>query len=109
MMSFLYLGIAIVSEVIATTMLPFTQGFTKLSASLICTLGYISAFYFLSLATQAGMSTSVAYSIWCGLGIVLVMGVAMVMGNVPDLKAVCGALMIVCGVVTISLSSQGLH
>lgn len=109
MTCFLYLSIAIVSEVMATTLLPFTQGFTKFTATVFCLLGYAGAFYFLSLATKAGMSTSVAYAIWCGLGIVLVMGVAAVMGNIPNYKAIAGAVLIICGVITISLSGQGLH
>lgn len=49
-------------------------------------IGYVSAFYFLSLATSAGMPSSTAYAIWCGAGIILVAFVQAVMGNMPKMK-----------------------
>ncbi len=104
-----YLAIAIISEVIATTLLPITNGFTKLLPSVGCAAGYASAFYFLSLATAGGMNSSTAYAIWCGVGIVLIALVQAVLGNVPNANTVLGILLIIGGVTMINLSGGVTH
>ncbi|QQE11478.1 multidrug efflux SMR transporter [Planctomycetota bacterium] len=76
-MVYLYLAIAIVSEVIATSALKATDGFTKLWMSVLVVFGYSSAFYFLSLVLQK-MKVGVAYAIWCAVGIALVSGVGVI-------------------------------
>ncbi len=65
------LSLAIVLEVVATSLLPKTQQFTSLPATVAVLASYGCAFYLLSLTVQT-MSLGVAYAIWCGAGIVLV-------------------------------------
>ncbi len=70
-MHYIHLGLAIISEVIATSALKSTEEFTRLWPSLIVMIGYLSAFYFLTLSLRS-ISVGIAYAIWSGLGIVLV-------------------------------------
>ncbi|WP_394200450.1 DMT family transporter [Shewanella waksmanii] len=107
-MSYLYLAIAIVSEVFATMLLPTTQGFAKPLPSIGCALGYASAFYFLSLATQY-IPTAVAYAIWCGAGIVLIALIGMLRGNLPNLDTIFGMILIIIGVALINMNTQIEH
>lgn len=51
-MGFVYLGLAIVLELLGTTFLKYTLGFTKLSPSLVVVAAYTGAFYFLSRSLQ---------------------------------------------------------
>lgn len=105
-MAFVYLALAIVAEVIATSALKATEGFTRPWPSLIVVVGYALAFYMLSLVLRT-LPIGIAYAIWAGLGIVLVALVGVVVyGQRPDLPAVIGIGLIVSGVVTIQLFSS---
>lgn len=105
-MHYLYLAIAIVSEVIATTALKGSQGFTKLWPSVIVVLGYGSAFYCLSLCMDK-ISTGAAYAIWSGVGIVLITAAAAVVyKEMVDLPAILGMGLIVAGVVVLNVWSK---
>ncbi|MDJ0870326.1 MAG: SMR family transporter [Gammaproteobacteria bacterium] len=105
-MAYVYLGIAIVAEVIATTALKASDEFTKLVPSVIVVLGYAAAFYFLTLVLRT-IPVGIAYGIWAGLGIVLItiMG-AVVFKQVPDVPAVVGMALIVAGVVIVNVFSK---
>lgn len=104
-MSYLYLGIAIVAEVIATTALKSTAGFTRPWPSLVVVLGYSAAFYFLSLCLRT-MAVGVVYAIWSAVGILLVTLLAwLIYGQRLDLPAALGMLLIIAGVVVIQLFS----
>ncbi len=70
-MNWLYLVIAILGEVMATSALKSSEGFTRLVPSLIVASGYTVAFYFLSL-TLRNIPVGIAYAVWSGVGIVLV-------------------------------------
>lgn len=70
-MNWVYLLIAIVSEVIATSALKASEGFTKLIPSLIVVAGYSSAFYFLSVTLKT-IPVGIAYAVWSGAGVLLV-------------------------------------
>lgn len=67
----MYLTMAIVAEVIATTMLKASEGFTRLWPSLLVVLGYGVAFWGLSMVVKS-MPLGIVYAIWSGMGIVLV-------------------------------------
>jgi small multidrug resistance pump len=87
---YLLLGAAIVVEVIATTALARSAGFTKLLPSVVAMVGYAFAFWLLSFSLQV-MPTGVVYAIWSGLGIVLVTAVAWLWsGQSLDLPALTG-------------------
>lgn len=105
-MQYVYLVIAVVGEVIATTALKSSAGFTNLVPSLVVVAGYAIAFYFLSLTLHA-MSVGIAYAIWSGLGIVLVSIIAWVrFGQVLDSAALIGMALILAGVVVINVFSN---
>jgi small multidrug resistance pump len=109
-MHFVYLMIAIVAEVVATSALKASERFTRLPASLLVIAGYATAFYFLSLTLEA-IPVGVAYAIWSGLGIVLVTIVAaVVFRQIPDAAAIAGMTLIIAGVVVMHLfSKMGSH
>ena len=75
-MAFVYLALAIVAEVIGTSALKATEGFTRPGPTLIVVIGYGIAFYLLSLVLRT-LPVGVAYAIWAGMGIVLVTLVAL--------------------------------
>lgn len=106
MNAYLYLGIAIVCEVIATSFLKASEGFTRPIPTLITLAGYGVAFYCLSLTLRT-MPTGVAYAIWSGVGIVLVAGIAWgFQGQKLDAAAMAGMALIVAGVLVINLLSK---
>ena len=104
-MSYLYLTIAIVAEVIATSALKASEGFTNLIPSLIVTVGYGIAFYFLSLVLKT-IPVGIAYAIWSGLGIVLISVIGLMLFQQKlDLAAIIGMGLIIAGVVVINVFS----
>ncbi len=107
-MQYLYLAIAIVAEVIGTSFLKLSDGFTRLVPSAITVLAYGLAFYFLALALRT-VSTGVAYAIWSGAGIVLITAVAWVFqGQRLDWAALAGMGLIVAGVAVMFLFSKSM-
>ncbi|MDJ0878704.1 MAG: multidrug efflux SMR transporter [Halieaceae bacterium] len=107
-MTYLYLAAAIIAEVIATSALNASNGFSESMPSTIAVIGYGIAFYCLALVLKT-MPVGVAYAIWCGLGIVLIALVGyFAFGQVLDLAALAGIGLIVAGVVLISLFSDTL-
>jgi len=105
-MNWIFLGIAIVSEVVATSALKATHGFTRLWPSLAVVLGYASAFYFLSL-TLRSIPVGVAYAVWSGVGIVLVAVIAWLLyGQKLDTAAIVGMALIIAGIVVLNLFSK---
>ncbi len=103
---YLYLGIAIVAEVIATSALKASEGFTRTGPSLIVAIGYGIAFYFLSLVLKT-VPMGVAYAIWSGVGIVLIAAIGWLLMKQPlDFPALLGIGLIVAGVAVIQLFSK---
>jgi small multidrug resistance pump len=101
-----YLAVAIIAEVIATTALRAADGFTQLWPSLISIVGYVVAFYFLSL-TLRSMPVGVAYAIWSGVGIVLIsLAGWLIYKQLLDLPALIGMALIMAGVIVINLFSK---
>ncbi|WIY51671.1 SMR family transporter [Devosia sp. YIM 151766] len=105
-MNYLYLAGAITAEVIATTFMKESEGFTRLVPSLITAAGYALAFYCLS-QTLKTIPTGIAYAIWSGLGIVLISAIAWIFqGQKLDAPAMIGMGMIVGGVIVMNVFSQ---
>jgi small multidrug resistance pump len=103
---YLYLGIAIVAEVVATSALKASEGFTRTGPSLIVAIGYGVAFYFLSLVLKT-VPMGVAYAVWSGVGIVLIAAIGWLLMKQPlDLPALLGIGLIVAGVAVIQLFSK---
>jgi small multidrug resistance pump len=107
-MQWLYLSIAILAEVIATSSLKAAEGFTRLIPSLIVVFGYGTAFYFLSLTLRT-MQVGTAYAIWSGVGTVIISLVAWLLYNQKlDAPSILGMALIISGVIIIKfLSPQG--
>ena len=105
-MGFVYLAIAIISEVVATNALKASNGFTNLIPSSIVIVGYGSAFYFLSLVLKT-IPVGIAYAIWSGVGIVLIAIVAaIIFKEIPDIPAILGMVLIISGAVVINVFSK---
>jgi len=106
MKNWLFLGVAIAAEVVATSSLKASAGFTKLWPSLLVVLGYVVAFYFLSLTLKT-IPIGIAYAIWAGLGIVLISVAGwLIFGQKLDFASIFGMGLIVAGVVVINLFSK---
>lgn len=105
-MGYLYLAIAIIAEVIATSALQASQGFSKIAPSILVVAGYAVSFYCLSLVLKS-IPVGIAYAIWSGMGIVLItlVGIA-VFKQIPDWPAILGMVLIVSGVAVIQLFSK---
>src|SRR5690606_16608321 len=105
-MSWFYLAIAISAEIIATTALKATEGFTRLYPTLITVAGYSIAFYCLSLALRA-IPVGIAYAIWSGAGIVAISLIGyFVFKHLLDTSAVIGITLIVAGVLELNVFSE---
>ncbi len=103
---YLWLAIAIVAEVIATSTMRATAGFTRFVPSIVTVAGYAVAFYCLS-RTLESVPTGIAYAIWSGVGIVLVAGIAWVwQGQRLDVPAMVGMGLIIAGVIVMNLFSN---
>jgi len=108
-MSYLYLAIAILAEVAATSMLKATEGFTRPLPSAVVVAGYVIAFYCLALTVKE-IPMGISYAIWSAVGIVLVAGVGwIVYGQVLDRPALIGLGLIITGVVVVNLSQSTAH
>src|SRR4029078_2594349 len=105
-MTYLYLALAIVAEVVATTFLKLSDGFSKPLPSLVTVVGYAIAVYFLSL-TLRSLPTGVVYAVWSRVGVVLIATIAWVFQSQKlDTAALCGMGLIVSGVVFINVLSS---
>ena len=106
MMHWMYLSLAIVSEVIGTSFLKSSDGFTKLAPSVVVVMAYGFAFYFLSLSLRV-IPVGIAYAIWAGTGIVLIALVGWaVFGQSLDVTAMVGIALILTGVVVLNVFSS---
>ncbi|HSI27995.1 MAG TPA: SMR family transporter [Methylophilus sp.] len=102
----LYLAIAIISEITATSSLKASEGFTRLVPSIAVVIGYSLSFYFLSLTLKA-IPIGITYAIWAGLGIVLLAIVGWVFyGQKLDTPALIGMAFILAGVLIMNLFSK---
>ncbi|WP_213780849.1 SMR family transporter [Caballeronia sp. dw_276] len=100
------LAIAIVAEVVATSALRASDGFSRLVPSVIVVIGYGISFYLLSL-TLKSLPVGIVYAVWSGAGIVLITLVAaLLFKQIPDLPAVLGMGLIVAGVIVLNVFSK---
>lgn len=105
-MTYFYLAIAIVAEVIATSALKASDGFSRLLPSIVTVVGYCIAFWFLSV-TMRVIPTGIVYAIWSGVGIVLISAVGWFWFKQSlDMPALIGMGLIIAGVLVINLFSK---
>lgn len=106
MNNYIYLAIAITSEVIATSALKASDGFEKIIPSAIVVVGYGIAFYCLSVVLKT-IPVGIAYAIWSGMGIVLISLVGLIYyGQKLDFPALIGLSLIILGVLVINVFSK---
>lgn len=105
-MVYLYLAVAIALEVVATSALKMSDGFTRLTPSLVTLVGYGFAFFFLSLTLRT-MPVGVVYALWAGIGIVLIALIGyFFFGQTLDAPAIIGLSLIVAGVLIVNVFSR---
>ncbi len=108
-MAYLYLFIAIITEVIATTSLKASNGMTKPLPSVLVVVGYLISFYLLSIVMKT-IPIAISYALWCGLGLSLIVFSGMYMyQEVPDMPAIIGMGFIMVGIVIIQAFSKMAH
>ncbi|MEF8718089.1 MAG: SMR family transporter [Candidatus Accumulibacter necessarius] len=104
-----YLAIAIVAEVIGTSFLKSSEGFTKLLPSAIVVVTYVIAFYFLGLTLKT-LPVGIAYAVWAGAGVALITLVGyLFFGQALDAPALIGIVLIASGVAVINLFSASVR
>ena len=105
-MGYLYLLIAIIGEVVATTYLKSTNNFSEVMPTTYAVTGYGIAFYFMMLAMKT-IPIAITYSIWAGVGIsaITILG-ALKYKEVPDLMALIGLSLIIVGVIILVFYSK---
>ncbi len=102
------LSLAIVTEVIATTALKSSNGFTKLTPSIIVIIGYVISFYMLSI-TLKSLPMGITYAIWSGVGIVLISLIGwLYFKQQLDTASLIGMALIVVGVIVINVFSSSI-
>ena len=108
-MKWIYLIIAIITEVIATSALKESEGFTKAIPSLIVIIGYSMTFYFMSLVLRE-MSIGITYAIWSGMGILLITTIGYFRYNqMLDVPAVLGMSFIALGIIILRVFSNSVN
>jgi multidrug transporter EmrE-like cation transporter len=106
MKTYIFLAIAIIGEVIATSALKPAAGFSKLLPSMLVIAGYGTAFYFLSLTLRT-MPIGIVYALWSGVGVALISVIGwLVFKQSLDLAAIVGITLIVIGVVILNVFSK---
>jgi len=102
-MGFAFLAGAIASEVVATTAMKYSEGFSRLWPSLVTVLGYIVSFLLLA-QTLKTVSVGTAYAIWAGIGTAAVAAIGLVFfGEGLGLAKIAGLTLIIGGVVVLNL------
>ncbi|MCV7054324.1 DMT family transporter [Mycolicibacterium gilvum] len=106
-MVWLLLGGAIVAEVIATSLLKFTEGFTRLWPTLVCLLLYGIAFLFLAQSTAHGMQVGIAYALWSAIGTTAIVAVGVAfLGEPISMIKIIGVALVVAGVVILNIAAS---
>ena len=106
-MQWLFLFLAIIGEVIGTSALKASDGFTKIVPSIIVIAGYAIAFFFLSLTLKENINIGVVYAIWSGVGVSLISVIGYLYYKQSlDIPALLGIALIIIGVMIINLYSK---
>lgn len=107
MLFWIYLLIAILTEVVGTTMMKVSQGLTRLMPSVLMFVMYAISFVFMALALKK-IEVGTAYAIWSGLGTAMIATIGIVAFresiNIPKL---IGLVLIIGGVVLLNIKGAG--
>ena len=106
MQAYVFLALAIFFEVVGTVSLKFSEGFTRVTPTIITLVGYFAAFYLLSLSLRS-LSVGFTYAVWAGVGIVCITMIGVIFLNEKaDIFGFVGIFLIVLGVVILNLFSK---
>lgn len=106
MSSYIFLFVAIIFEVVATSLIKTSNGFTNILPTVSLLALYGAAFYLLSLAVKT-IPIGISYAIWSGAGIVIIalVGIFFFKQHL-DVPAVLGISLIMAGCLIINLFSK---
>lgn len=105
-MKYLFLGLAIVFEVVGSSFMKTSNGFSKLLPTAVSVLANIASFFFFSQALKS-INLGIANAIWGGLGIVLTAMISVVVFKQSlDIPAIIGIVLIVAGVIVMNFFSK---
>ncbi|REC52725.1 QacE family quaternary ammonium compound efflux SMR transporter [Chryseobacterium piscium] len=105
-MKYVFLSLAIILEVVGSSFMKASHGFTKLLPTVVTVVAYLVCFFFLSQALKS-IPLGIAYAIWGGLGIVLTAIISVVVFKQSlDIPAIIGIILIVAGVVVMNFFSK---
>ncbi|MYS09520.1 EamA family transporter [Streptomyces sp. SID6041] len=94
---------AIAAEVLATTSMKYSEGFSKLWPSLVTGIGYVVAFALLAQALKT-LQVGTAYAVWAGAGTAAVAAIGILfLGETLSLAKIAGIVLIIAGVVVLNL------
>ena len=106
----LFLLLTIGFEVLGTVSLKLSQGFTKLTPSILVVVGYGLSFYLLSLLLKQNVPIGIIYAIWSGLGTVAIVLIGVwLWGEKLTTPTILGIALVIIGVIPINLTTKGAH
>lgn len=102
-MGYVYLTIAIVGELVGTTYLKYSEGYTKFWPSVISIVSYVICFYTFS-KVLLKINLSVSYATWSAIGIIVLSFISVfIMKEQITPIGVASLAMITVGVVLLNL------
>ena len=105
-MAYVYLFVAVISEVIGTMLLPVSENFTKPIPTIGLTIAYILAFYFLTFALKS-IPIAIVYATWAGLGVFLISILGyFIYEQALQWHSILGLILIVFGVAIVNTFAQ---
>ena len=105
-MAYVYLFVAVISEVIGTMLLPVSENFTKPIPTICLTIAYILAFYFLTFALKS-IPIAIVYATWAGLGVFLISILGyFIYEQALQWQSILGLILIVFGVAVVNTFAQ---
>ena len=103
-MPYVFLFAAITFEVVATSLLKSTEGFTRLWPTVATLTGYVASFAALAWAVKNELPVGVAYAVWSGLGTAAIVAIGAVFLHEPiSVQKIAGVLLVIGGVVVLNL------
>jgi len=106
-MAWIFLGLAIATEVAGTVALRFSDGFTRPGPSAVVVVGYALSFFLLSLALRH-LSLGVAYAVWAGIGTAAIAVIGIVaLGEAVTAVKLASLALIIAGVVGLNAAGGG--
>jgi small multidrug resistance pump len=106
-MSYLYLALAIIGELIGSSLLKASEGFSKLFPTIGVIIAFVSCFFFLSVSLKT-IPLNTAYAIWSGLGVVFTTIISVLIWKEKiNMASIAGIILILAGVVILNLFGPG--